>query len=81
MARHGLNKTGYSLIEVLIAMSILTIGILAVISMQTTSMKVQSRNKLSAMVQLVTQEVIERIVEESRREEAVERAADSVKSN
>ncbi|MCX7991040.1 MAG: prepilin-type N-terminal cleavage/methylation domain-containing protein, partial [Proteobacteria bacterium] len=31
------NK-GFSLIEVLIAMSILTIGILAVVSMQTTAL-------------------------------------------
>lgn len=60
MARTGANK-GFSLIEVLIAMSILTVGIMGVISMQTTAIKVQSRNKLSATVQLVGQSIIERV--------------------
>ena len=56
-----MKSNGYSLIEVLIAMSILTVGILAVISMQTTSLKIQSRNRLSLNVQLITQQIIERI--------------------
>jgi len=56
-----LKNSGYSLIEVLIAMSILTVGILAVISMQTTALNVQSRNKTSSRIQLIAQEVIERI--------------------
>lgn len=56
-----MKSNGYSLIEVLIAMSILTVGILAVISMQTTALKVQSRNNLSVNIQLITQQIMERI--------------------
>jgi type IV pilus assembly protein PilV len=57
-----LKNKGYSLIEVLIAMSILTVGILAVISMQSTAIKVQSRNKISATMQLINQEILEKII-------------------
>ncbi len=57
-----LKDKGFSLIEVLIAMSILTVGILAVISMQSTAIKIQSRNKLSANMQLINQEILEKIV-------------------
>lgn len=56
-----MKNKGFSLIEVLIAMSILTVGILAVVSMQTMSIKVQSRSKISATIQLKTQQIIERI--------------------
>ena len=56
-----LKNKGFSLVEVLIAMSILTIGILAVISMQTTSLKIQSRSKHSYNVQLVAQQIMERV--------------------
>lgn len=56
-----LKDKGFSLIEVLVAMSILTVGILAVISMQTTSLKTLSRSKTSYQIQLVGQQVIERI--------------------
>lgn len=59
------NNKAFSLIEVLIAMSILTVGILAVVSMQSTALKVQSRNKLSANMQLIGQEIIERIISNS----------------
>lgn len=57
-----MEDKGFSLIEVLIAMSILTIGILSVVFMQTTALKVQSRNKISANVQLTTQEIVEKIM-------------------
>jgi len=57
-----LKDKGFSLIEVLIAMSILTVGILAVISMQSTALKIQSRNKLSTTIQLINQEILEKII-------------------
>ncbi len=57
-----MDNRGFSLIEILIAMSLLTVGILAVVSMQTTALKVQSRNKLSAQMQNIGQEIIERII-------------------
>ncbi len=57
-----MGNKGFSLIEVLIAMSILTVGILAVVSMQSTALKVQSRNKLSAQMQNIGQEIVERIL-------------------
>lgn len=65
------NSDGFSLIEVLIAMSILTVGILAVISMQTTALNVQSRNKLSSNVQLITQQIVERINANARDDAAI----------
>ena len=45
--KHNMNEQGFSLIEVLIAISIFSIGILAIASMQTTSIDSSS----SAMVQ------------------------------
>lgn len=60
-----MGSKGFSLIEVLIAMSILTVGILAVVSMQTTALKVQSRNKLSAQIQNIGQEILERVMSNS----------------
>lgn len=42
-------------------MSVLTVGILAVISMQTTALKTQSRNKLSTNIQLIGQQIIEKV--------------------
>lgn len=56
-----LKDSGFSLIEVLVAMSILTVGILAVVSMQTTALKTQSRSKLSYQIQLTGQQIVERI--------------------
>ncbi|MCX7770519.1 MAG: type IV pilus modification protein PilV [Proteobacteria bacterium] len=66
-----MSSKGFSLIEVLIAMSILTVGILAVVSMQTTALKVQSRNKLSANIQNIGQEIIERIISNSSDDQTV----------
>lgn len=65
------NSNGFSLIEVLIAMSILTVGILAVISMQTTALNVQSRSKLSSNIQLITQQIVERINANARDDAAI----------
>ncbi len=56
-----MKNKGFSLIEVLVAMSILTVGLLAVISMQTTSLNIQSRSKYSHTVQLTAQQILERI--------------------
>lgn len=53
---------GFSLVEFLVAVVILSFGILSVITMQTTALNIQSRNKMSAQVQFVGQEVIERLV-------------------
>lgn len=66
-----MGNKGFSLIEVLIAMSILTVGILAVVSMQTTALKVQSRNKLSAQIQNIGQEIIERIISNASDDQTV----------
>jgi type IV pilus assembly protein PilV len=70
MELHGQDK-GFSLIEVLIALSVLTIGILAVISMQITAMKVQSRSKLSSSVQFATQQILEKVLANSISDTAV----------
>lgn len=62
MGGSELRNSGFSLIEVLIAMSILTIGLLAVVSMQGTALKVQSRNKIATNIQLINQEIMEIII-------------------
>ncbi len=66
-----MKNKGFSLIEVLIAMSILTIGILAVISMQTTALNVQSKSKLSSNIQLIAQQIVERIHANARDDAAI----------
>lgn len=66
-----MKNKGYSLIEVLIAMSILTIGILGVISMQTTALNTQSRSKMSSNIQLIGQQIVERINANARDDAAI----------
>lgn len=66
-----MKNKGYSLIEVLIAMSILTVGIMAVISMQTTALNTQSRSKISSNMQLIAQQITERINANARDDAAI----------
>ncbi|GAB4433172.1 MAG: hypothetical protein OHK0040_03560 [bacterium] len=66
-----MKNNGYSLIEVLIAMSILTVGIMAVISMQTTALNTQFRSKMSSNMQLIAQQIIERINANARDDAAI----------
>lgn len=55
------GNNGFTLIEVLISLTILTVGILAIISMQGMALNTQSRSKQSTMVQNANQEIVERI--------------------
>ncbi len=53
MKRHITNREGFSLIELLVAMSLLSIGIFSVISMQVTAIKSNSiANRLSVATAL-----------------------------
>ncbi len=61
----GIGESGFSMLEVVIAMSILSVGLLALAAMQITAIETNSgANKDSEAVQIASQ-VMERVIQSS----------------
>jgi type IV pilus modification protein PilV len=62
MGRHVMNRQGFTLIEVLVAMTLMVIGIFAVIGMQTTAMTANSSANQLTVATSLGQQVLEDIM-------------------
>ncbi len=61
--KNGPGERGFSLIEVLIAMSILSVGLLALAQMQIVALKLNSSTKIRSNIMTVAQQAMEEVVD------------------